>query len=169
MCIFQKLPAQMLLIIPSCSHANKRKIIGVDRVLPSEYEKDVEHIFYLVWTSNETDFPPVKLVPYFIFPPESLQSYIIWNSVLKISVKVRKWHLGLGCLEDASQSTGLCCQGNVFPYIWSGMAKTAWPLSLIYCVCMNVQLSGRFSLTYRNLQIHPSHSQPFILSCHSLS
>lgn len=63
MCIFQKLPAQMLLIIPSCSHANERKIIGVDRVLPSEYEKDVEHlhhIFYLVWTPTATNFPPLS-------------------------------------------------------------------------------------------------------------
>lgn len=51
-CIYQKMSAQLVLIL-SCPHANNGKIIGVDRVLPSEYEKDVEsahHIFYLVWT-----------------------------------------------------------------------------------------------------------------------
>jgi len=42
MCIYQTLPAQLLLIILSYSHANNGEIIGVDDgVLPSEYEKDV--------------------------------------------------------------------------------------------------------------------------------
>lgn len=118
--------------------------------------------------TNSNWFSPVKLVTYFI-PPKSLQCNIIWNSVQKISVKVRKWHLGPGCLEDASKSRGLCCQKNVFPYIWSGMAETAWPPNLMYSVYMNVQLRARSSLAYRNLQIHPSHSQFFILSGHSLS
>lgn len=72
MCIYQKMSAQLVLIILSCPHANNGNVIGVDRVLPSEYEKDMEsahRIFYLVWTpvSIKLKTDSVKLVPYLIF------------------------------------------------------------------------------------------------------
>lgn len=59
---------------------------------------------FFIWFGHQlkTDFTPPPHISY--FPPKSLQSHIIWNSVLKISGKVRKWHLGHGCLEDASKS-----------------------------------------------------------------
>ncbi len=53
MCIYQKMSAQLVLIILNCPHENNGKSIGVDRVLPSEYEKYMEsahRMFYLVWT-----------------------------------------------------------------------------------------------------------------------
>ncbi len=52
MCIYQKMLSQLVLIILSCPHANNGKVIGVDRVLPSEYEKkeSTHRLFYLVWT-----------------------------------------------------------------------------------------------------------------------
>lgn len=83
--------------------------------------------------------------------------------------KLGKLHLGHGCLEDASKSRSLSYSIRRMNF---HMFDQAWPRqhdppSLIYCACMNVQLSARCSLTYTSE--NPPISFPIILSFQSQS